>query len=95
MAKEQIIRRYLQCSLCGGISGTLVRVGDKYRHARTEDCARHRAEVKAKLRHEEALRQARRGSSDARDKAREDKQTKGAESRAPRQDERAQGKHSA
>lgn len=52
---------YLQCSLCGGTNGMLVRVGDKYRHARAEDCARHRVIVKAKIRHEEVLKQARRG----------------------------------
>ena len=54
--------RLLQCSDCGGTSGTLVKVGDDqdgvYRHMRKLDCEIHNHVKKAKLRREDVLLQA-------------------------------------
>lgn len=56
MAKE-ITGHTIQCNLCGGSWGTLVKVGSEHRHARAQDCARHRAIVQDKLKREEILKQ--------------------------------------
>lgn len=51
--------KFIQCFKCRGTQGTLVKVGDKYAHMRENDCERHRALEKTKLKREEVLKQAR------------------------------------
>jgi hypothetical protein len=61
MGKDKAVGHYIRCANCGGSWGTLVKKGDKYRHARAEDCERYRAVVERKARREEALKHTKKG----------------------------------